>query len=134
MRQPEGVKRPVHSRSLQAGGQAAPPAEVPYGVGTGASGDREQPGAGAGITPEGGQRPVGPKIDLLGDVVGLVPADELGAEPPHLALAGPDPAGKSQTVAGLGGQEERGEIVRGRASTRRASPRQSWGTPETTHT
>ena len=101
----------LEARALEPGGQPAPAAEVAHGVGTGAAGDRQQPGAGAGVAPEGRQRPVGPEEHLLGHVVGLVPADELRAQAPHLALAPLDPGGQGEAVAVLGGEQELGELV-----------------------
>ena len=89
---------------VEPGRQAPSAAQVAHRVGAGAAGDRQQPGAGAGVAPERRQRPVGPEEDLLGDVVGLLPADQLRAEAPHLALAPPDPGREGNVVAVLSGE------------------------------
>jgi hypothetical protein len=47
----------------------------------------------------------------LGDVVGQLPAHQLRAEAPHLALAALDPGGEGEAVAVLGGEEELGQFV-----------------------
>ena len=96
---------------FEAGRQAPPAAQVTDRVGAGSAGDRQQPGTGAGVTPEGRQGPVGPQVDLLGDVVGQVPADQLRAEAPDLTLAPLDPGGEGELVAVLGGEEKLGQFV-----------------------
>jgi hypothetical protein len=91
--------------------EPAPAAEVAHGVGARPARNRQEPGAGAGVAPEGRQGLVGPEVDVLSDVVGEFAADELRAEPPDLPLAAPDPGGEGDLVAVLGGEEELGQFV-----------------------
>ena len=59
-----------------------------------------------------GEGAPGPHEGVLGDIVGVGPADRVGGEAPDLGLAGPD-RGPEQggAVAVAGGEEERGQLV-----------------------
>jgi hypothetical protein len=52
--------------------------------------DHQQPRPGACVAAKRRQCPPRPQKDLLGDVLGLVTIDQMGAHPPHLRLATPD--------------------------------------------
>ncbi len=49
-----------------------------------------------GVGPEAGQRPVGAEEHVLGDVVGVVPADEVRGQPPDVGLRPADRGGRAR--------------------------------------
>ena len=60
--------------------------------------------------------PPRPQKDLLGDVLGLVTIDQMGAHPPHLRLATPDERRQGQTVTITGSQQQPGQLIHHTAS------------------
>ena len=81
------------------------------GLGAGAAGDGQQPGPGAGLATPAGQGGPGPQVDLLGQVVGGLAIDQVGAQPPDLGLAAPNERRQREAVATLGGPQQPREVV-----------------------
>ena len=90
----------------------------PDRVGAGPAGDGEQPRPPARLGAEARQGPPGPHEDVLGDVVGLVRADEVGRDPPHLRLAHPDRGTECEPIPVPSLDQEPGQLVHRREDTR----------------
>ena len=92
------------------------------------AGDLQQPGAGRRVAPERGQRGEGPEVHLLGEVVGLGPIAEAGAQPPHLRLGPPHEGGRRHPVS-LGRGPRQGRQVVHRPSLTCREPTAPVGRP-----
>ena len=58
----------------------------------------EQPGAHLGVAAEPAQRGDGPQVGFLREIVGGGRVDQVGAEPPHVALGLPDEPGERVAI------------------------------------
>jgi len=98
----------------EAGGQF--PVARPYADLRGAHPPRygEQPGADLRVAAEPAQRGDGPQVGLLNEIIRGGRIDEMGAEPPHVALRLPDERGERVAIPAPGGAGKGGQLVHDR--------------------
>ena len=106
--------------SDRGAGIAAPAADVAADrVRARPAGDREQPGARARVATEARERPHHPHERVLGDVVGVLAADEMRAQPPHIGLTVAHDGREREPVAVSGRDQVTRQLVHpGRKRTR----------------
>ena len=76
-------------------------------------GDGQQPGARRRLSSIRRQRSKGPHVDLLREVVGLLPPAEVGTQTPDVGLTRPHEARERRPVTAPGRERQRSEVVHG---------------------
>lgn len=99
-------------------GQVADANGAPKGVSARPTGNRQQPGTGGCIASEVRQGGEGPQVGRLGQVVGVLVADQVRAEAPHLGLGASHKAGERRLVPPAGVERQTSDLVHGAQSCR----------------